>query len=182
MKLDELKTRLHIYLGANKKPRPGCIESGAWETWQCCDFHRQSNKEYEELKESAIAVSLSLFPNGTLDETLLQVKGEYCWILSERWWEWVDQKIKDRRENQTWLEGLQPGDQVLTNYPDASSKPKLETVEKAFQKSYAKTDIWVQLEGYAAPIAASGFGNQIQRNLSLGFPLIDFPFSRINHP
>ena len=91
MELEELRKRSRIYLETNKHPRPGCKESGKWEKWQCCEFHGKTLAESEALIEAAIAFSKKLFPDSILhDSTLLQIEDNYIWLLSERWWEFVD--------------------------------------------------------------------------------------------
>lgn len=95
MKLDELRQRHRIYMETNKHPRLGCEESGKWEKWQCCDFHRKTQAEYEALIEAATILTKTLFPDAILDEKLLQIGDNYMWLLfDKRWWKFVDSKIR----------------------------------------------------------------------------------------
>lgn len=100
MNLDELQKRHCIYSETDKRPRKGCMESGNWTTWECCDFHRRMNQEHAALSSAAIDITKELFPEaiqnpgGIQDgeaRRLFSINDQLLTVLSERWWELVNQ-------------------------------------------------------------------------------------------
>jgi hypothetical protein len=73
----------------DKSPRPGCIESGKYPSWQCCEFHRELSKSYDQMRDRALKLTFEKFPDAKQDMQapfLVWIKRELMSVMSTRWW------------------------------------------------------------------------------------------------
>lgn len=94
MNISILEARYLEYSKIPGDPRPGCLETGKFNTWQCCEFHKAKNKEDQTLTKEAITVTKRLFPKAHQDPevpSMFWIGNEFMGVLSERWWELVKQ-------------------------------------------------------------------------------------------
>lgn len=109
-RIEYLRTQWSAFRLINTTPRPGCLESENFSTWQCCDFHKWAGQEDETMTTEAVAITLSILPNSQQDSevpSMVLIEGELMSALSIRWWELIDEAV------QKGVEGV--GDLELEN-------------------------------------------------------------------
>lgn len=92
MDISILEARYLEYSKIPGNPRPGCLETKKFNTWQCCEFHKAKSRANQILENEAIKITRKVFPKAYQDPevpNMFWIGNEFVGVLSKRWWELV---------------------------------------------------------------------------------------------
>jgi hypothetical protein len=93
----DFKARCQAFRIQNKNPRIGCLATGKYSTWECCEYHLSLFREDEAITQEAINLTQKVFPEAKQDDqvpSMFWIDTELMSVLSEHWWQLMQFRVQ----------------------------------------------------------------------------------------